>query len=174
VSPIDVHHGAAGIQLADGGWITVRPISPADGPALARFHDALSDESRYHRFLSPHPHLTDDEVHHLTELDHPDRVAYVAESRDELIAVGRYERSGDTAEVAFTVADDHQGRGIGTILLSVLATCAASHGITSFFADVLCENHAMVRVFRDAGFSLQSEVAAGVIHLVFDLDRRTA
>ena len=165
----DVHRGAARVQLADGGWITLRPIAPGDGLALARFHDALSDQSRYRRFLSPHPHLTEGELHDLTELEHPDRVAEVAELDGELIAVGRYARAGDTAEVAFTVADAHQGRGIGTVLLSVLAACARSHGITSFFADVLCENHAMLRVFRDAGFELHSDVSAGVIHVVFDL-----
>jgi RimJ/RimL family protein N-acetyltransferase len=167
--PSDRHAGAAEVELSDGGTILVRPLATEDGPALCRFHDALSEESRYRRFLSPHPHLAPAEVRHLTELRHPDRVAYAAEVDGELVAVGRYERQGDAAEVAFTVADADQGRGIATVLLAALAACASSHGIRTFFADVLCENHAMLRVFADAGFDLHSSFSAGVIHVTFDL-----
>jgi GNAT superfamily N-acetyltransferase len=166
---VDRHAGAAVVELPDGGRVLLRPLTPDDGPALVRFHEHLSDQSRYRRFLSPHPHLTETEVRHLTVLDHPARVAYAVESGGELVAVGRYEGAGDRAEVAFTVAEGHQGRGIGTILLAVLAECARSHGIRAFFAEVLCENTAMLHVFRDAGFDLHSEIDAGVVHVTFDL-----
>jgi GNAT superfamily N-acetyltransferase len=167
---VDRHDGAAVVELADGGQVLLRPLTPGDGPALLRFHEDLSEQSRYRRFLSPHPHLTESEVRHLTVLEHPARVAYAVESGDDLIAIGRYEGDGDRAEVAFTVADEHQGRGIGTILLAVLAECARSHGIRAFFADVLCENTAMLHVFRDAGFDLHSELDAGVVRVTFELE----
>jgi GNAT superfamily N-acetyltransferase len=167
----DRHAGSAVVQLADGGTVLVRPLLPADGPALADFHHRLSEESRYHRFFSFHPHLTADEVRHLTELEHPARVAYAVEADGELVAVGRYDAAGDRAEVAFTVTDAHQGRGIGTVLLAVLAECARAHGIRTFFADVLCDNRAMLHVFHDAGYDLHTEMAAGVLHVTFDLDR---
>ncbi len=166
---LDRHWGATGVQLADGRTVVVRLILPEDATALCRFHDALSAQSRYRRYLSAHPHLAPDEVRHLTELQHPDRVAFVTEIDGEIVGVGRYERQGDAAEVAFTVADDHQGRGIATVLLAALTACALSHGIRSFFADVLCENHAMLQVFRDAGFDVHSSTASGVVHVTFDL-----
>jgi GNAT superfamily N-acetyltransferase len=166
---LDRHGGEAVVELPDGGSILVRLLEPVDAPALRRFHDSLSDQSRYRRFLSPHPHLSEADLDHLTELQHPDRVAFVAEADGELAGVGRYERQGDTAEVAFTVADAHQGRGIGTILLAALAACAAAHGIRSFFAEVLCENHAMLHVFRDAGYDVRSTASAGVVQVRFDL-----
>jgi GNAT superfamily N-acetyltransferase len=172
VAGLDRHAGTAVVELPDGGHIVVRPVTPGDGPALSQLHEHLSDQSRYRRFLSPHPHHTDTEVRHLTVLEHPQRVAYAAEADGVVVAVGRYERTGEEAEVAFTVADEHQGRGIGTILLAVLAECARSHGIRTFVADVLCENTAMLHVFRDAGFELHTELHAGVVHVTFDLTGR--
>ena len=108
-----------------------------------------------------------------TEMEQPGRVAYIAETGGVLVAVGRYDRCGDMAEVAFTVADAHQGRGLGTVLLVVLARHAAGQGIRSFFADVLVENRQMLQVFRDAGFELATELSAGIIHLTFVLPSGT-
>jgi GNAT superfamily N-acetyltransferase len=152
--------------------VVVRPIGPGDGERLARFHESLSEQTRYRRFLSLHPHLSDDEVAYFTVLDHPDRVAYVAESDGELVAVGRYDRVGDAAEVAFVVADAWQGQGLATVLMSVLATCAARHGICSFFAEVLCGNRQMLQVFQAAGYELGGAVDDGVRHVTFALEPR--
>jgi RimJ/RimL family protein N-acetyltransferase len=165
----DPHTGTAVVGLRDGSTVTIRPLSPADGEALVRFHDGLSPESLYRRFLSSHPRISPAEVEHFTHLQHPDRVAYMAEEGGEIVGVGRYDRQGDGAEVAFAVADDHQGRGIATILLAALAGCATHHGIHTFFAEVLSENSAMLRVFRDAGYEVRGELEAGVLNVRFDL-----
>jgi RimJ/RimL family protein N-acetyltransferase len=165
----DPHAGTAVVGLRDGSTVTIRPISPADGEALVRFHDGLSPESLYRRFLSSHPRISPAEVEHFTHLQHPDRVAYVAEEGGGIVGVGRYDRQGDGAEVAFAVADDHQGRGLATILLGALAACAVHHGVRWFFAEVLCENHAMLDVFRGAGYEVRGELEAGVLHVRFDL-----
>ena len=131
----------------------VRPIGPTDAGSLAMFHRALSDETVHLRFFALHPTLSDAELRRFTTVDHSERVALVAELSDVLVGVGRYERLPDTdgAEVAFVVADEHQGRGIGTALLEHLAAAARERGITRFVADTLPENRRMLEVFRAAG-----------------------
>ncbi len=94
---------------------------------------------------------------------------------DEIIAVGRYERlldvgDGKSAEVAFVVADAHQGRGLGPILLEYLAAAAAENGLTMFVAEVLSENRNMVTVFREAGYQVSRTFDGGVLRLEFAID----
>src|SRR5580693_8498555 len=97
--------------LADGGSVRIRPITPLDAAAHRAFFAHQSKESVYCRFFGHRSSLTDSEVTHFTEVDYHDRMAFVAFVGDEMIAVGRYDRlaGGDDAEVAFAVADAHQG-----------------------------------------------------------------
>src|SRR5699024_7989424 len=93
----------------------------------------------------------------------------------EMIAVGSYEGlaavgDGRSAEVAFVVADDHQGRGLGPILLEHLAGAAAENGLERFVAEVLSENRHMVAVFREAGYQIDRSYEGGVVHLEFAID----
>jgi acetyl coenzyme A synthetase (ADP forming)-like protein len=162
-------HFEADVVLADGGTVLIRPIRPADGPALARFHGRLSPESIYLRYFSPHPHLSEAEIAFLTGVDYRWRMALVAILGDEIVAVARYEgKEGTTdAEVAFLVEDAHHGRGIGTVLLEWLATAAREAGITEFYATTLWDNQRMISVFRDAGFESKRVVGDGEVHVRF-------
>ena len=72
--------------------------------------------------------------------------------------------------MAFVARDSHQGRGLGSILLEHLAAAARENGLRRFEAEVLVENRAMVRVFRDAGYQVSRAFADGVLHLEFDID----
>jgi acetyl coenzyme A synthetase (ADP forming)-like protein len=160
------------VVLADGGTVHLRPIRPEDGDALLALHGRLSDESVYFRFFSPIPELSPAQLDRFTHVDYHDRMALVAEAGDELVAVGRYDRlaSGDDAEVAFTVQDDQQGRGLGTILLEHLAVVAREEGIRRFRASVLLDNRRMLGVFRDAGWELERELDGGVVELGFPIE----
>ena len=157
--------------LSDGGTVHVRPIRPSDAEAFRRFHGGLSAQSLYYRFFSPKPRLTEAEVERFTTVDMADRVALVAMLGDELIADARYDRwaGKDEAEVAFTVADEHQGRGLSTILLEHLAAIARTHGIARFTAEVLGENRAMLSVFARAGWPVSRAFDSGVVDVVFDI-----
>ena len=68
------------------------------------------------------------------------------------------------------VADAHQGRGIGSVLLEHLAAAARECGVTRFHAVVLAENIAMVRVFRDAGYETTRHLDHGEVTLEFAVD----
>ena len=76
-------------------------------------------------------------------------------------------RDPASAEVAFAVSDELQGRGIAARLLEQLAAEAAAHGIESFVAEVLAGNRPMLRVFEDAGFDVTRSLAAGEVELRF-------
>jgi len=161
----------ADVLLADGTTAHVRPITPGDAERLVAFHAGLSLETVVLRFFGAHPRLSAAEVERFTHVDGVDRVALVAERGGDLVAVARYDRppGAEEAEVAFVVADEFQGRGLGTILLEHLASAARSHGIRRFTADTLSENFRMLHVFRDAGFARRFSRSAEVTRVVLDI-----
>ncbi len=144
------------VECPDGSRYDVRPISPEDGEALRAFHRRLSERSAYLRFFRCHPELTDGEVERFTHVDHDARLALVVEEGGNLVAVGRFDREADTstAEVAMVVADDHQARGIGSVLLDMLATAGRERGVIAFVAETLAENLGMLQVIRHSGFEV--------------------
>ena len=146
--------------LADGGTVHIRPIRPDDASAHRAFFGRQSEQSVYFRFFGPRSELTDREVTHFTTVDYHDRMAFVAFLRDDMIAIGRYDHlaHGDEAEVAFAVADEHQGRGLATLLLEYLATYAATQGITRFSAETLIDNRRMLEVFRGRGLPARAPI----------------
>ncbi len=158
-------HWSSDVVLADGTTAHIRPINRADGPALQAFHLALSDESRYMRFFTAKPRLSDAMVEHFTTVDFHNQLTLVAEVGGHLAAVASYEREGDAdrAEVAFVVADEHQGRGLGTVLLEHLAADARERDITRFTAETLATNRQMLGVFRSAGFAETTHLDHGVV-----------
>jgi acyl-CoA synthetase (NDP forming)/RimJ/RimL family protein N-acetyltransferase len=163
---------AADIVLADGSTARVRQMQPEDGPAVVALHSRFSERTRYLRYFSPYPRIPARDLERFTNVDHHDREAFVVELGDELIAIGRYERLGAAAtdaEVAFVVEDAHQGRGLGSVLLEHLAAAAREEDITRFVAEVLPTNSTMLRVFADAGYSVEREYADGVVHLSFPI-----
>ncbi|MFE6925739.1 GNAT family N-acetyltransferase [Nocardia sp. NPDC057663] len=172
--PAPPQHWYADVLAADGGVVRVRPIMPADAASLAVFHTGLSDRTRYLRYFGPYPQISPKDMYRTTHVDYHDRVGLVALLGDAIIGVARYElldRPGPrAAEVAFVVADEHQGRGLGSVLLEHLAGAAAENEVVAFVAEVLAENEAMITVFRDAGYQLQRSRDGAEVHLEFAID----
>jgi CRP-like cAMP-binding protein len=149
-----------GVTLRDGARLQVRPILPSDRGKLADTQPGFSRESHYKRFFSAPP-LSDKVVQYLVDVDYGDHFAWVALAADDPegpgVASARYIRervAHDTAEVAFSVVDDYQGRGLGTLLLGALGVAAAENGIRQFRARVLAENEPMRAILRSAGAHL--------------------
>jgi acetyl coenzyme A synthetase (ADP forming)-like protein len=164
------------VVLTDGGTVHVRPIRSDDSDALLGLYSRLSAESLYLRFFSPVPPPTARQLEALTDLDYDRRFALGAELGDELVAIARFDRlaDGEEAEVAFTVQDDQQGRGIGTLLLEHLAAAAAELGVRRFVASTLPGNHRMLRVFTEAGFTVDQRFDGGTIELSFPIEPTAA
>jgi GNAT superfamily N-acetyltransferase len=139
----------------DGIRLTVRPIGRDDKPALLDAFRHLSERSIYRRFLAPMKGLTKSELAYLTELDHSRHEALVAVTdEDEIVGVARYVRDPDDrerAEVAVTVSDEWQRRGVGTALLGRLAGRAAENGIRYFTGICLADNREMLQLFDELG-----------------------
>src|SRR5262245_26237367 len=154
------------VVLADGGTVRIRPVRAGDDAGLLALYERLSDESIYLRFFSPVPRPTAAQLERITNVDYVNRMAMVAELGDELVAIARYDRVGPTeAEVAFTVRDDQQGRGLGTLLLEHLAVVARANGFTSFSASTLPHNAGWVKVFADAGWVPERELVDGAVRV---------
>ncbi len=156
--------------LRDGRAAHLRPITPDDADKIADFQRSLSPESIYFRYFSLRGELTAAELVELTTVDHDKRVALVLTLGPQIIGVGRYETVSPTqAEIALTVRDNHQARGVGSILLEHLAAAARERGLLSFTASVLQANERMLDVFADAGFVAQQSVDDGIVHVEIDL-----
>lgn len=151
--------------LKDGHTVRIRPIVASDSSALQAFVKNMSTEASYFRFFRVKRELTENELSGFTDVDYQSEMAFVAISEGNLVGVGRYSKTAseeDQAEIAFTVADHMQGKGIGTLLVFRIAAYARELGITGFKAYVLSDNHQMMRVFRNAGFKISREMDEGV------------
>ena len=162
------------VILRDGTTLRLRAPVRADGERLLAFVDRLSPESRYlrfHGFVPVDPGLLDPFVDP-DWIESGALVGTVGHDDDEdIVALGTWSRLRDPkrAEAAFTVADAHQGRGIGTRLLEQLAALAAAGGIESFVAEVLPSNTAMLDVFERAGFEVSRTLAGGEVEVTFPI-----
>jgi GNAT superfamily N-acetyltransferase len=163
----------AGERRETRGFI-LRPISPSDSDALVRFHEQLSDQTIRLRYFNLHRNLAAEEVAHLTHVDGFNRVAYVAEYKGQIVAVGRYDRCDEPcrAEVAFVVADEFQHHGLGPLLLERLVGAAKLAGIGEFCASVLAENATMLAVFHCAGLPYTEECSGDVVELILEIGPR--
>ena len=164
-------HREADVVLRDGSTVHVRPVRAEDEAAVRAFLGGLSERSRWLRFFSGFPDL-DHAARWAVRADYDRRYGLVATAGAGglVVAHAGYEREEghpDRAEIAFAVADDHQGRGLGTILLGQLAEVAAAAGVTAFRAEVLPENHQMIQLFRDSGFPLAVRSVPGAILVEF-------
>jgi RimJ/RimL family protein N-acetyltransferase len=159
--------------LLDGTPVRFRPIRSRDKARLLDAFHRLSSMSRYRRFFAPVHTLSEAQLRHFTEPDFVDHVAWVAELPNQpgrpLAGVGRWIRSRTDprlAEVALTVADSHQGLGLGTMLFRLLATSAARRGVRTFEAWVLADNRPMRALLRAFGpASVQLEGSVCLFHL---------
>lgn len=165
----------AEVLLKDGSIIRLRPIRTDDCERWLAFVSRLSPRAKYLRFHHLPKAMTADDAARFCTVDYRDTFAIVAEvrreQREEIVAVGRYYRlpNKSSAEVAFAVEDDYQGKGIGTGLMEGLVKAALENGITMFKAEVLSENEEMMGVFRDYGYHVTSELEAGVYHVVLPI-----
>ena len=162
------------VILRDGRTLRLRPPVGADQRAVLEFFSNLDDLSRYQRF-----HGTRRVDASLLEgvLD-PDwtefgaLIGVVASGPEErVVAIGSYARLRDRrmAEVAFVVATELQGWGVGTRLVEQLAAAAASEGITAFTAEVLASDDPMLRVFANSGFEIERSTDGAEVHVRFPI-----
>lgn len=145
-------------ELRNGVKALVREVSLKDRHLLEIGFDRLSDESRYFRFLHPVNRLSEAELTYFLDAQGPNHQALgaldVSGPTPEPAGIGRYCRLPNqpaTAEIAITVLDRYQGRGLGTLLVGSLAKLAAANGVSSFMAVLHRENVSMAGLFEELG-----------------------
>jgi acyl-CoA hydrolase/RimJ/RimL family protein N-acetyltransferase len=160
--------------LDDGTQINFRPIHPTDEPRMRELFYALSQQTLYYRFMTHVKRIPHRQIQNFVYIDHRNEVAIVGTlpeaHGEDIIAIGRYILDPHTnrAEVAFTVRDQWQNRGIGKFLLKFLMQIARRNGIMGFTAEVLRDNKAMQAVFNKSGMKVRSRLNEGVYS--FELD----
>jgi RimJ/RimL family protein N-acetyltransferase len=138
------------IEESAAGHVGLARLESTDRAQLRRFFFRLSPESLYRRFHSPITRPEQAQPQHLLDLDHHDREAVVAVDDGEIVGVARYarRRGADVAEVAVVVADDWQGQGLATRMLSALAELALSAGVRQFSLTMQADNRPVLRLVR--------------------------
>jgi GNAT superfamily N-acetyltransferase len=188
MNPSTLRDYAEPVVLRDGEPLTLRAVRSSDKPLLVGLFARLSPESIHYRVFGGKANLTDNDLAYLTDLDFVDHVGLAAvvsapNGEERIVGVGRYIRihrrgandaSTARAEVAFTVEDAYQGRGIGTLLLEHLAEIARACGVEQIEADVLADNSRMKEVFSQSGFVVKASVHEGVFHVTFPTDATEA
>lgn len=161
------------LRLRDGAVLDVRPIEPGDVPRLERMFDRLSPETVYRRFFSPVHRPPPRTLERLANVDHDSREALVALHGDEIVAVARYDarRGSHAAEIAVTVEDAWQHRGLGLRLARRLAALALDHGFDQFLATMLPDNRPALGLLRKLSPTAAVRFDGGSYEAIAPLDR---
>jgi acetyltransferase len=150
-----------------GGEYLVRPIHPDDAQMLQQLVQSLSPESRYFRFISSMVELPASMLARFTLIDYDSEMALVAVFRERtvgadgevteterIVGVSRYVTNPDqsSCEFALVVADDFNGKGMGSRLMLSIMDVARDKGLSEMEGLVLANNPGMLKLMRSLGF----------------------
>ncbi len=145
------------VTLRDGTTIRVRALVPTDRALIADAFERLSPRSRFLRFFAPQPRLSRRTLDALMAVDHDKHVALIALHEATCVGVVRYVRDREDparAELAITVVDAYQGRGLGRTLMAEVVDEAARRGIRELTLDIHPDNHVMTALVQSLGVEL--------------------
>jgi acyl-CoA hydrolase/GNAT superfamily N-acetyltransferase len=166
------------ITLKDGTKAFLRPLKLTDESLLRDMFYQLSPESVHYRFFRMIKALPHEKLQEFLRVDYDADMALVVQTGNgsdaPIVAIAHYAKEARTnfAEAAFLVRDDWQGKGIGTLLMNGLVDVALERGIAGFTADVLLDNHGMLRIFHKCGYQVENELSDGVYHLRIPFTKR--
>ena len=167
-------HYTAIEMLRDGRPLEIRGVKPTDAAELLGAVGRMSDESIYRRFFAPKRRFSQQETAYYLDVDFVKHVALVAilteHGRPTIVGGARYVvAEPGTAEVAFAVDDQHQGQGVGGLLLKHLVAIARHSGLQTLSAEVLASNSAMLKVFHKSGLRTSTTRDQGIAHVTLAL-----
>jgi acyl-CoA hydrolase/RimJ/RimL family protein N-acetyltransferase len=154
-----------------GLTVLLRPVKISDEPLLKELFYSLSDRSLYERFISARKDMPHSRLQEFAVIDYTKQMSILAvikeDEKEVAIGLGQYIVNADshTAEVAFVVRDNYQGKGVGTELLSYLTYLGKRSGLLGFTAEVLQENQKMLHLFDKMGFDIERRGSEGTYQL---------
>jgi RimJ/RimL family protein N-acetyltransferase len=160
------------ITLRDGSRVTFRLLEPGDVRTIESWFLGLQPRTRYARFLGSLKRLDARTLDELTRVDHRRHEAIAVIGPDgATVGIARFIRLTDPqeAEVAVTVVDAWQGRGVATVLLARLAMKARAAGVHRFRGTCLASNSAAIRLLQGLGPLQIDSPYAGVVDVRVDL-----
>jgi GNAT superfamily N-acetyltransferase len=175
VYPVELEHMAH----FDGLDLFVRPVKASDERLFQEYLYGLSERSVYLRFFQTRKAFPHELAQELMAIDYDDNMGIVATlgpgDTAPIVSAAHWmlNPNENVAEVAFSVADEYQRKGIGSYLFRFLMRVARERGIRGFEATVLAQNRGMMRIFQQSGCVLHTEYDAGVMTLWFNFDERT-
>ncbi|MFA5238612.1 MAG: GNAT family N-acetyltransferase [Phycisphaerae bacterium] len=161
--------------LRDGTEIFFRPVRPTDETAMSEMLYSLSSKSVQTRYMAHTVSFPHKDVQQLTNIDYHQDLAIVGTvpgaSGEEIVAIAQYflDPKSKSAEVAFVVQDEWQQKGMGTFLLDYLTGIAKKRGVKRFYAKVLPSNKAMLSIFYNSGYKVNTEFDGEVYNVAYDL-----
>ncbi|WP_030896233.1 GNAT family N-acetyltransferase [Streptomyces sp. NRRL S-474] len=160
--------------LADGTTVCVRPARPDDREAVLGLYSAMSDANLRLRFFAVSRRSAEQAAARVAQPEGAGYRALVAERGGRIIGIAEYQtgcgEASDSAEISLAVGDGRHHRGVGTLLLEHLVSAARAHGIRTFAADALAENHEVLKVFADLGLRTERRFEGPEVHCVIPLD----
>jgi len=151
--------------------ILMRPVKLSDEHLLKDFFYSLSSDSLYRRFISTRPDMHHERLQPFVVIDYTREMVILAvrehEGQEQIMGMAQYtiDQTTHTAEVAFVVRDDYQGKGVGAELLTYVTYLAKKSGLLGFTAAVLMENMQMLQLFERMGFNIEKRAEAGIYEL---------
>ncbi len=169
--------------LSDGTEVTFRAVRPGDGEKIQRAFRRLAPETVHNRFMAYKRDVSDAELKHITGVDFARDVALLVTTGSgdaEVVQGGASYFALDpseptrSAELAFTVEEDYQGKGMATRLMRHLIDFGRRNGVRQFEADVLTSNLPMLAVFRASGLPMTLEQDGDTVHIILSLQGEPA
>jgi len=151
--------------------LLLRPVKLSDEPLLKDFFYSLSNDSMYRRFISTRTDMHHDRLQPFVVINYMKEMVILAvlqeDTKEMIVGMAQHiiDANTHTAEAAFVVRDDHQGKGIGQELLTYITYLARKQGLLGFTAAVLMENRQMLQLFEKMGFIIEKRAEGGMYEL---------
>jgi GNAT superfamily N-acetyltransferase len=166
------------VILDDGTRVKLRAVRDDDAPKIRRAFHTLGPETIHARFFDQRAIVTEAELLHIIGVDFRRDAALlvtIGAGEDEIIigGVSYFALDGGdpplSAELAFTIVDGYQGRGMGNLLMQRIVEIARANGLTYLEADTLADNLAMLHVFQHSGLPMVQRWDGDIVHVRLEI-----
>jgi acyl-CoA hydrolase/GNAT superfamily N-acetyltransferase len=163
------------VTTPDGSQVFVRPIRPDDEPLMREMFYDFSEQTKYLRYHAALKSMPHNKLQVFCTVDYRTEMALIGlvgkPGEEDVVGVARYmtDAEGRSAEVAFTVRDEWQRKGLGSYFFNRLVQIGRENGVTQFEAYVLVENSGMLKIFHRSGLVVESLNEGDVVRVKMNL-----
>jgi acyl-CoA hydrolase/GNAT superfamily N-acetyltransferase len=178
-------HGIYPLQLEEtrefgDARVTIRPAKPVDARRIQEHFYSLEKNDVIARFFHEKTRFEKDEAEGLSQIDYIEDLTLLAiigeMGFDQVVGIGEYllDQVKNMAEVAFSIAKEFQGKGLGKILLHKLALAARENGIFGLFAYTSPQNLGMIKLFKTLPYKVKTHFEGDLLTLSCRFDEPEA